>query len=237
MASWLGFKGASSKDPQKQGFKRTYLYVYYYIIAGILRKAAVSNHSLSLHLQIQVKTMQSESQTSTRFREELMQSGKVCCGLTSPHLNFFSGKTWTMCKEEKDHPDCYQHLWWYGDVLVPMASWVTCTFVMASLMLKGTYMFWSNICCHVDDIFYRDKTMPSHILRVLQQRSFVAKECRYWTGLPVGQTNLPGKFVVHYETPDCSATVDVYKARMGNNSAFKTWTLSVLSSQTLSGCH
>ena len=81
-----------------------------------------------------------------------------------------------------------QHLWWCGGVLVPMASWVTCMSVKAPLMLKGTWRFWS-ICCHLDDVFYRavpayfNKTLPSLILHVLQQRCFVRKECGYWTGL------------------------------------------------------
>ena len=40
-----------------------------------------------------------------------MQSGKVCCGLTSPHfqLFFWNHEQRVLCaKEEKDHPDCYQ---------------------------------------------------------------------------------------------------------------------------------
>ena len=87
-------------------------------------------------------------------------------------------------KEEKDNQDCSQHkvqkqhLWWYGGVLVPMASWVTVPVsVKAALMLKGTNRFWSNICCHPRHfVFFRDvpdyfsKTMkPRHILLLLQQ--------------------------------------------------------------------
>lgn len=34
-----------------------------------------------------------------------------------------------------------QHLWWYGDVLVRMASGVTCTSVMKPLRLKVSYRF------------------------------------------------------------------------------------------------
>ena len=30
--------------------------------------------------------------------------------------------------------------------------WVTCTSVKAPLMMKGTYRFWSNICCYPDDV-------------------------------------------------------------------------------------
>ena len=66
-----------------------------------------------------------------------------------------------------------------------MASWVTVTSLKASLMLKGTYRFWSNICYHPDDSFFRDvpayfsETMPRHIVDMFQQRIFVVKEFRY----------------------------------------------------------
>ncbi len=62
-----------------------------------------------------------------------------------------------------------QGLSWYGVVSVPLAK-VTCTSVMAPLMLKSTYRFWSTICCLQEDIFSRDvhayfnKTMQNHIL-------------------------------------------------------------------------
>ena len=62
-----------------------------------------------------------------------------------------------------------------------MASWVTVTSLKASLMLKGTYRFWSNICYHPDDSFFRDvpayfsETMPRHILHVLQHCGFIVK--------------------------------------------------------------
>ena len=41
--------------------------------------------------------------------------------------------------------------------------------------------FWSNICCRPDDVFFRkglfyfSKTMPNHILRVLQQNGSVKR--------------------------------------------------------------
>lgn len=44
-----------------------------------------------------------------------------------------------------------QHLWLYWVVIVAMA-WVTCISVKAPLILKGTHRFWSNICCHQDDV-------------------------------------------------------------------------------------
>lgn len=39
--------------------------------------------------------------------------------------------------------------------------WVTCTSVKVLLMLKGTYWFSDNICCHPDDVFHRcDNAKP-----------------------------------------------------------------------------
>ena len=124
----------------------------------------------------------------------LTQSGKVCCGLTSPHFRLFSLIMDVVSSGLKRKRTIQivtsanfksQHLWWYGDALVPMASWVTFTSVKASLMLKGTYRFWSNICCHPDNVFFREglayfsKTMPRHILDILWQRGFIVKEFRY----------------------------------------------------------
>ncbi len=54
-----------------------------------------------------------------------------------------NGRRVLRTKEEKDHPDCYsnkfksQGLSWYEVVSVPLAK-VTCTSVMAPLMLKST---------------------------------------------------------------------------------------------------
>ncbi len=54
-----------------------------------------------------------------------------------------NGRRVLRTKEEKDHPDCTsnksksQGLSWYGVVSVPLAK-VTCTSVMAPLMLKST---------------------------------------------------------------------------------------------------
>uniref|UniRef100_A0A3P9AFT2 Proteasome subunit beta n=1 Tax=Esox lucius TaxID=8010 RepID=A0A3P9AFT2_ESOLU len=54
-------------------------------------------------------------------------------------------------------------------------SWETCTSVKAPLILNNINSFWSNICCHPDNTFFKEglayfsKTMPNHILHVLQQ--------------------------------------------------------------------
>ena len=50
--------------------------------------------------------------------------------------------------------------------------WVTFTFLKVTLVLKGTNRFWGNICCHPDDVLFRDvpayfsKAMSGHILHV-----------------------------------------------------------------------
>ena len=67
-----------------------------------------------------------------------------------------------------------QGLSWYGVVSVPLAK-VTYTLVMAPLMPKSIYRFWSNICCLQDDILSREahayfnKTMQNHILHTFQR--------------------------------------------------------------------
>ncbi len=68
-----------------------------------------------------------------------------------------------------------QHLWWYGGVSVPMA-WVTCTSVKAPFMLKGTYRFWSKICCHPCDVFFRD--IPASFSKI---KSYIKQE---WERIP-----------------------------------------------------
>lgn len=87
-------------------------------------------------------------------------------------------------KEEKDHPDCHQR-----KVQKPASVMVwgcvnahgTRTSVKAPLMLKGTYRFCSNICCHPDAVFFRDilayfsETMASLILHMLQQHGFIVR--------------------------------------------------------------
>ena len=81
----------------------------------------------------------------------MTQSGKVFCGL---HFTLFLEIMDVMSSGPKRKglsrllSEQSQHLWWYGGVLVTMASWVTCTSVNAPLMLRCTYRFWSNMCCH-----------------------------------------------------------------------------------------
>ena len=84
------------------------------------------------------------------------------------------GRRVLQAKEEKDHPDCYQLK---VQKPTPVMVWrCSARGIMGNVHL-------CNICCHpynVRDIpVYFSKTMPSHILHVLQQRGFVVKECRY----------------------------------------------------------
>ncbi len=84
---------------------------------------------------------------------------------------------------------------WYGVVSVPLAK-VTCTSVMAALMLKSTWRFWSTICCLQEDIFSRDihayfnKTMQNHILHTLQSPGCGGRGYGYLTDLPAVPTCL-----------------------------------------------
>ena len=68
-----------------------------------------------------------------------------------------------------------QHLPWHGSMFVPTAK-VTCTSVKARWILRCTYAFWSHICYHLHDIFFRNisacfsKTMPRHLMHVTTAR-------------------------------------------------------------------
>ena len=131
--------------------------------------------------------MQSESSISTTPRiaagfsglkliwDGLPNSGKMCCGLTSPHFKLFLEIMDVMSSGPKRKRTIQtvisaklksQHLWRYGGVWMPMASWVTCTSVKAPEMLKGTYRFLDP-----SNVFFRDvpvyfsKAMPSHIMQ------------------------------------------------------------------------
>lgn len=137
-----------------------------------------------------------------------MQSGKVFCGLTSQHFKLSletvdvlsSGpkRKWIILWTVVHTKFKSQHLRLYESALV-LKAWLTCTSVKAPLILKGTYRFWSNICCHPSHVFFMDapvcfsSTTPSHILHMLQKCGFVEKECWYSAGLPAVQTCRPFK--------------------------------------------
>ncbi len=89
-------------------------------------------------------------------------SGNVYCGQMNQYFRYFLGGMDAVCSGPKkkriiqtvtSNKSKSQGLSWYGVVSVPLAK-VTCTSVMAPLMLKST--FWSTICCLQEDIFSRD---------------------------------------------------------------------------------
>lgn len=120
--------------------------------------------------------------------DKLTQSGKVRCGLTSPHFSLFlevMDVVSSGLKRKRSVQNSAKHLWWCGAVLVSTA-WTTWTSVKALFMIKGAFRFQSNICCLPDDVFsYSCQTMQGH---TIQQRGFTVKECTYDTGPPALQT-------------------------------------------------
>lgn len=79
---------------------------------------------------------------------------------------------------------------------------------MAPLMLKGICRFWSNTCCHPDDVFFRDvaayftNTMLGPSLHKLQQCITVWE----YIGLPAIPTCPALKMCGATQTTDCRAT-------------------------------
>ncbi len=131
-------------------------------------------------------------------------SGNVYCGQMNQYFRHFLGGMDAVCSGPKkkriiqtvtSNKSKSQGLSWYGVVSVPLAK-VTCTSVMAPLMLKSTYRFWSTICCLQEDIFSRDvhayfnKTMQNHILHTLQSPGCGGRGYWYLTGLPAVPTCL-----------------------------------------------
>ncbi len=91
-------------------------------------------------------------------------SGNVYCGQMNQYFRYFLGGMDAVCSGPKkkriiqtvtSNKSKSQGLSWYGVVSVPLAK-VTCTSVMAPLMLKVHRGFWSTICCLQEDIFSRD---------------------------------------------------------------------------------
>lgn len=128
-------------------------------------------------------------------------------------------------------------------------AWVASTSVKAPLMLKVKTGFGATYAAIQTKNFFRDipahssKTMSSHILHLLQRRGFVLKSAGTRLACLQYRSVFHWKCVAHYkaqhtrmETPDCWATKVVYQARMGNNFTFRTSTISVLSTQTLTEC-
>ena len=88
---------------------------------------------------------------------------EMCIVVRQSSISGLFWKKWTLCSGPKKKRTIQtvtskksksQGLSWYGVVTVPLAK-VTYTSVMAPLMPKSTYRFWSNICCFQDDILSR----------------------------------------------------------------------------------
>ncbi len=120
-----------------------------------------------------------------------------------PYFRYFL-EEWMPCapdQEEKDHPDCYQQqvqkpgsvMVWV--VSVPLAK-VTCTSVMAPLMLKVHRDFGATICCLQEDIFSRDvqhistRQCKTTFWHTLQSPGCRRKRVRVLTGLPAVRPGL-----------------------------------------------
>ena len=82
------------------------------------------------------------------------------------------GRRVLQAKEEKDHPDCYQCKV-QKPASVMVLGCVSARGIGNLHICEGTInadRFWSNICCHPSNVFFRDvpvyfsKTMPSHSL-------------------------------------------------------------------------
>ncbi len=144
-------------------------------------------------------------------------SGNVYCGQMNQYFRYFLGGMDAVCSGPKkkriiqtvtSNKSKSQGLSWYGVVSVPLAK-VTCTSVMAPLMLKSTEI-WSTICCLQEDIFSRDvhayfnKTMQNHILHTLQSPGCGGRGYGYLTGLPAVPTCLQRECVAHFEAQNAT---------------------------------
>ncbi len=112
-----------------------------------------------------------------------------------------NGRRVLRTKEEKDHPDCYQQqvqkpgsvmVW---GVSVPLAK-VTCTSVMAPLMLKvhrdfgAQYAAFKKTSFPGTSMHISTKTMQNHILHTLQSPGCGGRGYGYLTDLPAVPTCL-----------------------------------------------
>ena len=129
-----------------------------------------------------------QEQSKLFWAQDQLRSGKVCCGLTSPHFKSiletmdivsFGRKRKKTIQSVTSEKFKGQHLWTYVGVLVPMAwgqahLWMHCSCWDVKSGYTTTYATrWHLILgCSA----YSSKTMWSHILHVLQKPGFVLKE-------------------------------------------------------------
>ncbi|KAL7868504.1 hypothetical protein SRHO_G00098880, partial [Serrasalmus rhombeus] len=172
--------------------------------SGTLQKTTVSELSSSLHLQVQVKTLPCKAKphinTTQKHRRLLWARAHLRWTdaewksvLRSDESTFqivfgSHGPRVLRAKEEKDYPDCFQckvqkpaSLMGWGCV---SAHGVDNLHICEGTINAERYIqvLEQHLLPSKQRLFqggpaYFSKTMPSHILHVLQQRGFVVKEC------------------------------------------------------------
>lgn len=130
---------------------------------GYFYMSSASASSLFQHQQMHVKTMwiiKWHLPSAGLSWGGLTQSGKLSFVLTNPHFRFQFLEMMDVCmaEGEKNHPKSSQSkvqkcLCWYGGMLVLMGG-VTCTSVMAFIMLKNKYpalalYYIQLMCCYI----------------------------------------------------------------------------------------
>lgn len=89
----------------------------------------------------------------------------MSCGVTNQNFKLFLeivDAASSGLRSRGTHPACYQwmvpkpaSMMVCGGALVPLA-WLACTSGKAPLTLNDTYRNRSNICCHPDNVFFRE---------------------------------------------------------------------------------
>ncbi len=122
-------------------------------------------------------------------------SGNVYCGQMNQYFRYFLGGMDAVCSGPKkkriiqtvtSNKSKSQGLSWYGVVSVPLAK-VTCTSVMAPLMLKSTFKKTSfpGTSMHIST-----RQCKNHIRHTLQSPGCGGRGYGYLTGLPAVPTCL-----------------------------------------------
>lgn len=111
-------------------------------------------------------------------------SGNVHCGHTNQCFRYLLGEMDALCSKPRkkriiqtvtSNKSKSQGRSWYGVVSVPLEK-VTCPSMMAPLMLKSSWRFWSRICCLQEDGLQkkfgdRDQMTPETLHRLVSSVS------------------------------------------------------------------
>lgn len=141
-----------------------------------------------------------------------------------------------LAKEEKDHPDCLQskvQVFWYGEVCAHgmMGDLPICE---GTITADWTSRFWDNIWSHTDE--GRPCLSRHHIQRILQQHVFVVRVwILEWAAIELVDILWGAKY--NSEDLGLLSSWSHVKKRQGQNSIFRTSTISDLSSQSLTECY